>query len=533
MSAPALTQEEVDYYASLNLEDPDEEELQLFSSYATKAEHEGTPAAAPSPPTEAAVALRRPSSAAASAGARVGRAVGGRCGVTDVLDKTDLVGGVAGMADAALQTRVVELPGRALSSTAAVQCFLNATHLYLQHNALVSLEGLELLQDLRVLVVHHNSLTSAAPLQELTELFYLDLGDNALPLLDVLLEKELPCARLRYLSLRGNPCLRDVESDGGSREAYVAAVQAACPALEYLDGAQLTSDRDSEGEEESEAMVEASPVAEHTARRHGSRRAHELMEAARAGGVPTASSSPVSPSLAAGDGSREDAGRPLSASVSASTSAKHATPLEREEERLVRQLQLHCSQSRPGTAAAAAAHKPNERDDTFGEDADAAVGGGVGDVLQLFQGLQYTRDVTQARQQRDLAAHWDDVSRVLQTAQGLQQDRRRRMHERLQSNTESYTATLQLLQRESYTQDLDRYRKDSNGSGGDGGGAAPKATSAPSQPQPAAKVKGPVQTPTPAAPPTTAAAKPKKNSVAKKGEKAAPKHVPKPPPPRK
>ena len=505
VSTPELTAEELRYYASLDLVDPDDAALERFLRHDTPSSSPldvGVAAAAATDPqapntstrlssssfsssssasSSAAATRIRPMSAAAAAGtSRVTSDEGGNnggggastvqrssCGgITNVLDRTDLVGGVAGMADAALQTHIVELPGRQLTSVASIQCFLNATHLYLQHNELRSVEGLELMPQLQVLVIHHNALSSVAPLRSLDRLFYLDVSWNQLGTLSALLEKELPCERLQYLSLQGNPCHGSITNHSD----YVATVSAACPRLTYLDDVRLVSaaaaddDDDDEEKEEKEASdaeegkkaanekeAEETETSASTDAKRGnsaggggssSRRVHEIVQAARA-----AARMEHDSSSEATEGNKTDAHegqRSTSSMVSSSVTSKSAAPLEQEEERLMRQLLL----LRTSDAAVSAASRKKDDSDTSAENA-----------RQLFQDLQYTQEVSQARQRRDIAAHWDDVSRVLQTAQGLQQARRRRMQERLSEDTPSYAATLQLLRQESHTEDLNSYRR--------------------------------------------------------------------------
>ncbi|KPA76368.1 hypothetical protein ABB37_07714 [Leptomonas pyrrhocoris] len=578
MSTPVLTEEELNYYASLDLADPDDAALRTFLHDArpSHSPHEEQRAAKPSASSSSsslaaspdaarrrrlsssvvtcsAAARPQPSSATAAAadtattGVRAPR--GSRYGVTDVLDKSDLVGGVAGMVDAALQTRIVELPGRQLTSLASIQCFLNATHLYLQHNDIRSVEGLEMLSRLQVLVVHHNAITSAAPLRHLDRLFYLDLGHNKLDALSTLLATELPCGSLHYLNLTGNPCCRG----GAAHDAYVTTVCAACPALACLDDVPLPPDAEDETSDEAtrtEGGEQAEGVGTEEEERKGNgvaaptepgrdtsagssgggrRRVKEIVEAVRAATQaehhprkselhsapdPTASNAPIN------DGDVTDNG-----TVVPPTSSEYATPLELEEERLLRQLLRRSSNANAGVST-------RDNDEEGGEEEGPAVVAAPSDsldALQLFQDLRYTQEVRQARHQRDIAAYWDDVSRVLQTAKGLQQDRRRRLHERLQEDTPFYTETLQLLQSESYTKDLRCYRE--------AAGSPHWSCQQPQQQQPQQPSVPVARASTsPATAATTASnatsAKSSRSSLPKKNEEG-PTHVPKPPPPRR
>ncbi|KPI89649.1 hypothetical protein ABL78_1230 [Leptomonas seymouri] len=590
MSDPILTPEELNYYASLELADPDDEALDKFlhDGPPSPSPHEGQRASKPSMPspssssssipspaaatrrrlsisalTSSTAALTRPTSAS-TAITGVHTLHGNRCGVTDVLDKSDLVGGIAGMADAALQTRLIELPGRGLSSISSIHCFLNATHLYLQHNVISSLDGLEMLSRLQVLVVHHNMLTSVEPLRRLERLFYLDVSDNKMEALPTLLEHELPCESLQYLNLKGNPFHRSLAalptSEGSAaHDVYVATVCAACPKLECLDDVQLSSDADEETSEAAATTDEEGErqrgVANDAANARNSsvggggcsnsttRRVQGIVEAARAaaqarhnpgkdGNGNASSRTTISSSTKEGEVPGDARGQTVSA-VSAVLTSTHATPLEVEEERLLQQLLRRT----PGESASALTtdnnEGPNAPPQSRSETDELSSRNSVADALQLYQSLQYTQRVSQARQQRDITAHWDDVSRVLQTAQALQQDRRRRIHERLQEDAPCYTETLQLLQKESYTSDLDRYRKAE--------GPLPRRGQPPPPPPPApAGTTSPVAVPAPASgakhpanvQATTskaAAAKPNAKCLPRGGAKR-PKYVPKPPP---
>ncbi|CAJ1019807.1 putative Leucine Rich repeat (2 copies) [Leishmania utingensis] len=553
MSIPHLTAEEMAYYASLSLADPDEAELAAFLA-GTQQEHEGHPretgaassSTAPSagkngstlimsrcaptcerfdssdveglPPRCAVVPVNRwqSSTFASTTLARWLSSAGlfpepkpatpdnsTRYGITQVLEKDNLVGGVAGIADAALQTRYVDLPARQLTSVASIQCFLNATHVYLQHNALTSLEGVELLSQLRVLVVHHNQLTSLAPLQQLDNLFYLDVSHNNLSSsVDVLLRNELPCLCLKSLNLSDNPCWyrcggRASDVDGGKQpRAYVQQMCAACPLLERLDdvdiddGEEVVQHSDSSTESDvSDALVRQSTGALPSRPRSiAIRRVHDAVEAARAASL-RASVPHMHPchSPASSDSLSSSGGAELSIRSQSAGKASKAALLEEEQARLVHQLMLrraadaapeslkvvdtlstsppHFNRSTAGNEhsqpGAATTEAPAELKVTPPAYSTADVSefyGARSDTLQLYRNLQFTQEVSQARLLRDLAAHWDDVSRVLQTAQALQQDRRRRLQQRLQAHTPAYTESLTLLEKESHAKDLDHYR---------------------------------------------------------------------------
>ncbi|CAJ1006655.1 putative Leucine Rich repeat (2 copies) [Leishmania naiffi] len=556
MSIPHLTAEEMAYYASLSLEDPDEAELAAFLA-GTQQEHEGHPretgaassSTAPSagkngstlimsscaptcerfdssdveglPPRCAVVPVNRWQSSTfasttlakwlssaelfpAPKSATLDNST--RYSITQVLEKDNLVGGVAGIADAALQTRYVDLPARQLTSVASIQCFLNATHVYLQHNALTHLEGVELLSQLQVLVVHHNQLTSLAPLQQLDNLFYLDVSHNNLSSsVDVLLRNELPCLRLKSLNLSDNPCWyrcggRASDVDGGKQpRTYVQQMCAACPLLERLDDVDIADDEevvqhsDSSTESDvSDALVRRSTGGPPSRPRSiAIRRVHDAVEAARAASLRAASVPQMHPchSPASSDSLSSSGGAELSLRSQSAVKASKVALLEEEQARLVHQLMMlrrrtadaapeslkvadtlstsppHFNRSTAGNKhsqpEAATTEAPAELKVAQHAYSTADVSefyGAQSDTLQLYRNLQYTQEVSQARLLRDLAAHWDDVSRVLQTAQALQHDRRRRLQQRLQGHTPAYTESLALLEKESHAKDLDSYR---------------------------------------------------------------------------
>ncbi|KAG5483530.1 hypothetical protein CUR178_07851 [Leishmania enriettii] len=609
MSIPNLTPEELAYYASLHLADPDEAALAGFlaetqqgdegyprktgatplSTAASACGNEETPlnsSRVPAgelfesggveevPPRHgvAPVDRRRPSTSASTAPARsrlsarllpapttLTASSSTRYSVTQLLKKDDLVGGVACIAEAALQTRCVELPARQLTSMDPILCFLNATHVYLQHNTLRGLEGVELLSQLQVLVAHHNQLTSLAPLQQLERLFFLDVSDNNLSASVVtLLRDELPCPSLKSLNLSNNPCWSRCGGaasggDGGERHrAYVQQICAACPLLERLDdvevdGGEEVLQRSGSSTESvvSDALERWPASAAGAALPQGGtsalRRVRQAVEDARAADA-TASKQPIDTcrSLAPA-GSLSDCEVALHPQPHNSGHAKEAALLEEEQARLVRQLILRRSVDAAPEASVAvgtltaspllidrcggvtdhlsprctATEAPGALKSmqiTKSVTDASALYSARGGTLQLYRDLQFTQEVSQARLQRDVAAHWDNVSRVLQTAQVLHQDRRRRIQQRLQEHTLAYTESLRLLEKESCAISLDRYRSRQK-----------SRTDARTCMNAAA--------PAPVAPPvvSSACAPPLKNAEEKKDPSAS-KHAPRPPP---
>ncbi|KAG5509630.1 hypothetical protein JKF63_06335 [Porcisia hertigi] len=637
MSVPNFTAEELAYYASLNLDDPDEATLEAFlaeteqvpeyhtsdtdttsSNTAASAVEDGEALATSrdKPPrehficsgvgkvapergtapfdhrlsTSASTVLAKRRLSAGLPPVPVSSTTGSstRYGFTQVLEKEKLVGGVEGIADAALQTRCVELPAKQLTSTAPIQCFLNATHVYLQHNTLTDLAGVELLSQLQVLVVHHNQLTSLAPLQQLDRLFYLDVSHNSVSSsVDALLRDELPCASLKSLNLSHNPCWTQCGEGAvnGAEErhrAYVQLVCTACPLLERLDDVEVEDGEEvvvphsgSSTESEASSALEQPPatVADTSpskARGIAVRRVHHALETARSARTPPGvphrhTRSSPEPSSCISSGVAGPSLQPHS-----SDEVEELTLLDEEETRLVHQLilrravdgalespkgvetpstddPLHLSRNCAGSAhphasapvtEAAAERRTGELTEITAD--ESALLGTRSNTLQLYRNLQFTQAVSQARLQRDMLAYWDDVSRVLQTAQALQQDRRRRLQQRLQGQTPEYMDSLALLQKESYVKDLDRYRssdwiKKHASAGNDAAASvsvAPPSVAAPSVGAAVAKKitdVGGNSTPAASSASKRAPGKaPKKTPM----DVSAPKRVPKPPAPR-
>ncbi|KAG5484102.1 hypothetical protein LSCM1_05957 [Leishmania martiniquensis] len=558
MSVPNFTPEEVAYYASFRLDDPDEAALAAFLAESQQGDEDRPRENGATPSSTAASACgdegvlltssrapaverfhsedvedmsprcgiapadrRRPSASASTALARrqlsarlslvatpltnCGRT---RYGVTQFLTKGDRVGGVAGIAEAALQTRCVELPARQLTSIAPIQCFLNVTHVYLQHNTLADLEGVELLSQLQVLVVHHNQLTSLAPLQQLDRLFFLDVSHNNLSAsVDTLLRNELPCPSLRSLNLSNNPCWSrcgGVASDGDDRErhhAYVQQICAACPLLERLDEVEVEDGQEVLQRSSSSSSGTESDVSDTLQQRPSSaagaafspgrctviRRLHNTVEAAREGGALVRPQHTNTRRGLAPSGSPSGTEAALRSQPRHSGRAREAVFLEEEQARLVHQLILRRSVDAASDSAVtvrtlSTAPLPVNYSRGVGDGPDpqriateeavapstpqvaesvtavSTLQVGRGATLQLCHDLQFTEKVSQARLQRDVAAHWDNVSRVLQTAQALQQDRWRRIQQRLQGQSVAYSESLRLLEKESCTKNLDHYR---------------------------------------------------------------------------
>ncbi|KAK7196667.1 hypothetical protein NESM_000605800 [Novymonas esmeraldas] len=572
MSVPELTAEEVAYYASLQLADPDEATLAAFIAQPPHRSGVGcssatlavTPTSArASPPAlstddevddvTACRQRRRRSSSSSPPSRRSSSTTGAmpqmqtrwqrlllaseghlasspptaQVGVTHILDRDERVGGVAGMAEAALQTRCVDLSARRLTSTASVQCFLNATHVYLQHNGLTTLDGIELLSQLQVLAVQHNRLTSLAALRELDHLFYLDARDNCVQTpVSALLRDQLPCGSLASLSLSGNPCCDDLPvADGDTRErhrAYAQMVREVCPLLEQLEGVSVSDEHGTGGcsthsssssSSSSSGGGEDRVVAESAQSRASARRARGAVEWARAAAASRDRSR--APSSGGPDGGGGSDGAPL-AGLPRQSSANRGTGggvalVEEEEARLAHQLLLRRG-AETATEPATAPTRAAASELSAAPLSHALLDGRRDSLQQLYQNLQYTQEVGQARQQRDMAAHWDDVSRVLQTAQALQHDRRRRLQQRLLEQTPAYAEALRQLEAESYTKDLNRYR-----SGHAGADARAVHTSGVDTPATLAATARPAR--------EAKEAKSTRSSVAK--------HLPTPPPPRR
>lgn len=470
---PHFTPEELAYYASLDLEDPSDDVLVRFAEEQATMTDIHSPPTAPSAP---APAVERP-----NLGSPPVRPVPSTDRyVKYILDKQDCVAGTEGVAEAILQATVVDLSGRSLTNPSSLTCFLNVKTLYLQHNALQSLDGFELLSQLRALHVCHNALTSLAPLQQLGELFFLDAGDNQLMQMDLVLQ-QLPCATLQYLNLQRNPCVPAV-TDTVAYHRYQEQLTGICPLLTVLDEEPCNKEEEEEEEEEgSSAREDNSSSADSEAE------VTELMD--REETTPVAVRNPKSARrmqafLKATTATQNDTGdldRITSAAVSGIAAVLS------QEDRLLQQFLQQSLARRASVPKSSGSHGNADVGSSIPsvvESSSCASPGGMASEekaeagmvagaspSRLYNDLQYTHQVMQDRLQRSIDAHWDNVAKILQTQQSLNGERRRRQQERMQQPTEAYTAMLQQLQQEFPQADFAKYRE--RGSGMATSGKAP------------------------------------------------------------
>ncbi|KAH9600179.1 hypothetical protein LSM04_006249 [Trypanosoma melophagium] len=77
---------------------------------------------------------------------------------------------------------------------------------------------------------------------------------------------------------------------------------------------------------------------------------------------------------------------------------------------------------------------------------------------RLYEDIHFALHTDQARLQQLVGSAWEDVENVMRTRHALVSHRRARMQARQYEPSDSYKESLALLQRESYTEDLDKYR---------------------------------------------------------------------------
>lgn len=143
------------------------------------------------------------------------------------------------VAEAILDVHHVDFIDQRLTSTLPVEPFLNATHVFLAHNSIEDLDGLQLLHELQVLVIHDNNIRSLEPLGVLPNLVYLDARNNRIGHLNI--NWDLPTT-LKALDLRGNLCSPFTDSNSSTQEEkedYQKKLLSRCVDLEELDGNQI------------------------------------------------------------------------------------------------------------------------------------------------------------------------------------------------------------------------------------------------------------------------------------------------------
>lgn len=165
-----------------------------------------------------------------------------------IVPKVNRKGDNDAIAETILEVHHVELIDRGLLTTSSAELFLNATHIFLQHNLIEELDGLQLLDNLHVLVVHHNKIRSLQPLGILSHLTYLDVSNNLIE--HVSIDWDFPDT-LEVLDLRHNPCCPETNSDTSDEEkfAYRERVMLHLPCLVELDGKERNSNSEKEEEE--------------------------------------------------------------------------------------------------------------------------------------------------------------------------------------------------------------------------------------------------------------------------------------------
>lgn len=166
-----------------------------------------------------------------------------------IVPKVNRKGDNDAIAETILDVHHVELIDRGLLTTSSAELFLNATHVFLQHNLIEELDGLQLLDNLHVLVIHHNKIRSLQPLGILPHLTYLDVSYNSIE--HVSIDWDFPDT-LQVLDLRHNPCCPETNPNSSDEEtsAYRERFILHLPCLVELDG----KDRNDNSEEEEGEM---------------------------------------------------------------------------------------------------------------------------------------------------------------------------------------------------------------------------------------------------------------------------------------
>lgn len=377
-----------------------------------------------------------------------------------ILSKQDLVGGPEAVAEAILRMRYVESIGRQLTSTATVECFLNATHLYLQENQLRDLEGLQLLSHLQVLVVHHNQVESIRSIVTLDELTFLDVSHNCIKELHP--KRDIPYAALEYLNFVGNPCYQSVQR---TLDAYRAAIIDACPKLRVLDeedvirSSSSSTDERTPWEEAPEVLSEASsPIGgsssvtfEPSSHALSATKSVPLAQVSALSSKDTGRSRRSRLRSSVEEGRRQARAASDAASVTYSKSAQPSQPtdplvtgVEVVTEKL---LEQHAVLTR--TRRLMLESEPHNNY--------------LADVRRLhqklYEDLNYANEVVSNRMRRAVDTQWKPVAQVLQTRQALVQERQRRIRAVPCERSKAYGEALTLLAEESKCNELDRYRR--------------------------------------------------------------------------
>ncbi|KAG8348666.1 hypothetical protein TRVL_00496 [Trypanosoma vivax] len=429
----------------------------------------------------------------------VGSSARKTCTLRQLLPRHGHVGGTDAMADAVLQEQRLHVADHGLRDTLPIECFLNLTHLYMQHNEVTSLEGLVLLAQLQVLVVHHNAVESLRPLAQLSALSFVDARNNRV--VDFTPGKDLPCESLKYLALLENPCC-----SGG--DIYREQVLQCCPHLEMLDnvvcrprsvqqgincGASLVVVDEVKSEEDGEGMGEdsdsdsdseadrddlgqmhagASSLDGRMARSNKTlSRVHFCrslkMSKPRRLKIPSSNACSGMPHNKYHDLStterfcrqfqhrssaiRQIAGDHALGTTSHSHSFFHGPAYESDDESKAVATLEACTQvdNRLSSSSSSSHMKP----------LPAALLQERATKSRLYDDIHFALEADTLRLQQLAESVWDDVEKVLRTRQAVVDHRRRRIDREAKEPSSSYAQSLEVLQRESDTKDLDGYRK--------------------------------------------------------------------------
>lgn len=172
-----------------------------------------------------------------------------------IIPKVNRTGDTDAIAETILDVHHVELIERGLLTTSPAEVFLNATHVFLQHNLIEELDGLQLLDNLQVLVVHHNKISSLQPLGILSRLAYVDASYNLVE--HVNMDWDLPDT-LQVLDLRHNLCCPETnpKSSEEERRRYREQTVLHFPSLVELNGRETNVESEDEMEEEKKLKEE-------------------------------------------------------------------------------------------------------------------------------------------------------------------------------------------------------------------------------------------------------------------------------------
>lgn len=394
-----------------------------------------------------------------------------QCTLTQLLPARGRVGGTDAIVDAVLQQQQLQVADRGLRDTLPIECFLNLTHLYMQHNEVESLEGLVLLVQLRVLVAHHNAVTSLRPIAVLPALSFIDARSNKIE--DVNPMEDLPCDSLKYLALLDNPCC------SGDRSVDREQIMKACPKLAMLDDVP----RDPSAEKVTDSEEE-----ENSDEEDGCKRWHAVSE------TPTGCSKGVS--------SRIHLYRSLKMCEPLPVSVPSLEPIpvtsqDIDTNRVTTTTDRLCEQLRHRSSAIrrmAGHHALGQTEvsdpvwdfgnhvENDGDSEHHSNGRGRLDSpestlsltlppeleqeratkARLYDDIRFALQADDRRLRQLAGVVWDDVDKVLSTRQALVGHRRHRMHTAHQQPSDAYAKSLEILKHENRVANLDKYRKQEN-----------------------------------------------------------------------